>query len=262
MRKASKIGLAVVAGATVSLMTAGTAMAGGGATPKATGSVAIASHAYMSFNAFDYGSTGDRGTVDYSDFAYTTGTAGSGVWKLGNADVTFTDMTGSYVHNMTIDSVTPLSTTVSAFTGHGAYSAPPPAYTWNIAGNVVGNVVTFRIDYNQLVSGASYYVVGSGHLNPDGSVTDGTSTASDGDSLTWTLPAGSAVEVLHYRANVTQVSVAGAAATFDYTIPPGALGGTPVEVSVTDGGSSAVGNDTMTINGSAYPLTSGNLVVH
>jgi hypothetical protein len=71
---------------------------------------------------------------------------------------------------------------------------------------------------------------------------------------------------LHYTAQVTTVMVNAAlrTATWTYTIPAGfpGLSGIVVTMYVTDGGSPGAGHDTYGHNGTYYPITAGNLVVH
>jgi hypothetical protein len=228
--------------------------------PKATGSVAIDNHAYMSFNAFDYGETGDRGMVDYTDFAMATAdTVGSGVWTLtGTHEIVFT---GGDHHSITIDSVTPLSTHSIAFRAHG-YTMTPAHYTWTMTGTVSGTTVKFHMVYDQLVLGLPYYVDSTNGAIVGG-VVGGTALDSMGDTLPWTMAAG-AVEVLHYTTSVRDVVVDSetAVADFVYTIPVVPFVGTVVAVHVTDTGSPAATFDSMTLMGSPVGLTSGNLVVH
>ena len=45
---------------------------------QATGSISMSPAQFAAFNAFDYGASGDRGTVNYTNFDYAA--PGSGVW--------------------------------------------------------------------------------------------------------------------------------------------------------------------------------------
>ena len=72
-------------------------------TPKATGGIALSSPMqYVQFNAFDYGSTGDRGTVKYANFDYAS--PGSGVWNIGGTYPLVFEYLGDVVHSMTVTS--------------------------------------------------------------------------------------------------------------------------------------------------------------
>ena len=65
----------------------------------------------------------------------------------------------------------------------------------------------------------------------------GTAKSSQGQALTFTMPAGSFVSVLHYIAPLKAAQVQRHDATFQFTIPAGSnLAGTKVTVKVHDGG--------------------------
>jgi hypothetical protein len=88
--------------------------------------------------------------------------------------------------------------------------------------------------------------------------------------LSWSMPAGSAFEVLSYTAQVNCAVIGATDANFAFVIPAGsALAGTPVAVRVHDGGTPGTNGDTWAHGvgtcGSAtspYTIVSGNLVVH
>lgn len=85
---------------------------------------------------------------------------------------------GTYTHFFTIDSY---DSTTGNFSGTGYY-AVNPAYTWTIAGNQTGSIVTFYIDYTGL--NPSYWV------NADGEIVDGKLTGSataPGQTATWEI---------------------------------------------------------------------------
>src|SRR6187397_249981 len=81
----------------------------------ATGSIGLTGPLqYASFNAFDYGATGDRGTVKYTNFEF--GAAGSGVWNVSGTHALTTFLGASpYAHTMTIGSIVPTSPTSTTF---------------------------------------------------------------------------------------------------------------------------------------------------
>lgn len=229
--------------------------------PKATGSIALAGPAqYVSFNAFDYGATGDRGTVNYTNFTYPD--PGSGVWALNAQSSLVFEYGGLYYpHTMTIDSIYPTSNTSYTFTGSGSFD-PDNAYTWTVAGSVSGTTVSLHIVYTGAEAG--YHLDATGTIQQDGSVIGTSFSDSLGRTLTWAMPAGSAHEILNYSASVTDVEVTAPSATFSYTIPAGTdgLGGVPVTMNVTDGGSPGSAYDTYGHNGTDYTIIGGNLVVH
>ena len=79
-----------------------------------------------------------------------------------------------------------------------------------------------------------------GKVAADGSVS-GTAKSSTGQALTFSMPAGSFVSVLHYVAPIKADQIKGRDATFQFTIPAkvAGLGGTKVTVKVRDGGRGA-----------------------
>src|SRR5205814_4492030 len=262
---------AVVAAITVAALVASPLGAHATATPHATGDVALSNPLqYASFNA----SSAPSGTANYTTFTYAD--PGTNVWNIsGTHNIVFTTPdTSTYSHTMNVTNLVALSNTSTSFSGTGTYDADP-SYTWTVTGTVAGNAVSFHIVYTG--TGAGYFVNGSGTIASDGSIS-GTALDSNGLSLTWTMPAGSAFEVLHYTATVTCAFVNSAALTpnaqFWYTIPPTApagLAGLIIEVSVTDTGSPGVGHDTYAhgvasascspTSTTNHPLTSANIVV-
>jgi hypothetical protein len=263
-----KIGSRLLAGAAAFVLAAGVYAA-----PKfkhANGGVALSGPSqYVEFSVFDYGASGDRGTVTYTNFEYPA--AGSGVWTIGGTVPLTVSLGGAdFAHTMTITSVTPLSPTSVKFTGTGVYTADPTV-TWTVMGVISGSDITFTIVYTG--TNAGYTFNGTGTINADGSIT-GTGTDSLGQTpLTFSIPAGSVKEVLSYAAQVTCVDISGADATFSFTIPEGFadLSGTDVVAQVHDGGQPARAGDTWghglatgPCQGAVtnYPITSGNIVVH
>jgi hypothetical protein len=252
------VGLAVVPAAAVPSFT------------HVTGGIAMSAPSqYVSFNAFDYGPTGDRGTVNYTNFDYAG--AGTNVWNVGGTYELDTALGGTpYAHTMTVDTVTPISTTATLFSGFGDYIADS-SYTWTVTGSVTGSAISFHILYTG--TGAGYWFDAIGTIAPDGSMS-GTGTDSLGQTpLTWSTAAGSAHEVLSYTASVTCAVISSTDATFVFTIPAGfpGLSGLNIVAKVHDGGTPGTNGDTWahgvatsTCDGPVgyYPITSGNLVVH
>lgn len=236
---------------------------------QATGGIALSAPSqYVSFSAFDYGATGDRGTVMYTNFDYPV--AGTGVWNVGGTYPLVVTLGGTYTHTMTVDTVTPISPTSTRFSGTGYYN-PDPSYTWTVQGMVSGSNITFDILYTGTFAGYTFDAVGT--IAADGSMS-GTATDSLLQSpLTWATPAGSAHEVLSYTAAVSCAVVSAPNATFVFQIPTGfpGLSGLNVVAKVFDGGTPGTNGDTWA-HGVAtspcdgpvgnYPITSGNLVVH
>lgn len=265
----------IVAGvaAVLTLMLASSvALAAPSAFTHATGSIGLANPTQsVSFDAFDYGPTGDRGSVTYTNFEYAA--PGSGAWLpvAGTYALTATVDSVPYVHSMTIDTVTVITPTNATFSGTGFYIADP-AYTWTVTGSIVNGVVAFHILYTGTLAG--YYFDGTGlAADMSGSATD--SLLRQG--MTWAIAPAFAHEVLSYTALVTCAVVTRATATtsgtasFGYTIPAGfpGLSGLAIVINVVDGGTPGTAGDTyghgVGTCGAAttnYVITSGNLVVH
>ncbi len=236
----------------------------------ANGSVALSDPAqFVTFNAFDYGATGDRGTVSYTNFEMPA--TGTGVWSVfGTFPLTVSLGGTTFEHDVTIDTVTPISSTATKFSGTGSL-ASDPAVTWTIKGIVTGSDITFTITYTG--TNAGYTFTGTGTIGDDGSIT-GTATDSLLQSgLTFTIPAGSVAEVLSYTAPITCAVISGQDATFGFTVPEGFddLSGTEVVAQVHDGGKPkdkadtwAHGAATGTCEGTVtnFPIVSGNIIVH
>jgi hypothetical protein len=235
----------------------------------ATGGIALSGPSqYVSFDAFDFGATGDRGSVAYANFDYPA--PGTGVWNVGGTyPLDFVVGGSTYSHSMTVASVSPLSATASKFSGTGFY-VPDPSYTWSVKGSVHDSTIDFVIVYTG--TGAGYSVTATGTIAADGSMS-GTATASDLQTLTWSTPAGSVHEVLSYRADVSCAVIDDTTATFVFQIPAGfpGLSGLDVVAKVVDGGTPGTNGDTWAHGlastpcdgpASAYPIVGGNLVVH
>jgi hypothetical protein len=223
--------------------------------PHLTGSVALSGPAqYESFNNIG----GPSGSVSYTNFTYPS--PGSGVWSLNNAEIDFGYQGGIYPHSLTVDSIQVTGLNSYTFTGHGVFN-PDPSYTWNATGSVSGTTLSMHIVYTGTQAGYSLDFTGT--INPDGSVTGTSFSDSLGRSLTVSMPAGSAFEVLSYTAPASNVRFSGSSAQFSFVIPAStSLGGMPVTVNVTDGGNPGVGHDLYAHNGTSYTITGGNLTVH
>lgn len=227
--------------------------------PSARGSVALADPIqYVKFAAFAH--TRNHGSIDYTNFTYPANN--SHVWNIdGTHMLTFAS---TYVHTMNVTTVTPVSPDATLFSGTGAYN-PDPSYTWTVKGAVHRNAISFSILYTG--TNAGYQVSGHGLIAPDGSVS-GTAHDSNGVTLPFTMPAGSAMQVLSYRAPVTFAFIKDHNARFGFTIPagePAGLAGLHIIAKV-HGGSSptwAHGVATSKFNGpvTQYPITSGFIIV-
>ncbi len=96
--------------------------------------------------------------------------------------------------------LTALSPEKLAFSGSGSYNGG--GITWKINGRVANGKVRAEITYN----GQSYKVNLVGKVASDGSVS-GTALSSQGQSLSFTMPAGSFASVLHYTAPLRSAQV-------------------------------------------------------
>jgi hypothetical protein len=227
--------------------------------PHLTGSVALSGPAqYESFNNIGGPASG---SVSYTNFTYAD--PGSGAWSLPSntpVEIDFGFGGGNYPHHLTVDSLQPTGQSSFTFTGHGSYD-PDQSYTWNATGSVSGTTLSIHIVYTGTQAG--YTLDASGTISADGSVTGTSFSDSLGRTLTWSMPAGSAFEVLSYAASASAVQISGSSAQFSFVIPAGhALAGTQVTVNVTDGGSPGAGHDQYAHNNTSYQITGGNLTVH
>jgi hypothetical protein len=249
------------------LFAAGAAQAGP-AVKKATGSIVMSGpRQAASFEAFERAS--NKGAVTYTNFEYAVD--GTGVWvPAGTFDASFEYAglcNGPCVHTLTISDFEPLSPNSVSFEGTGFY-APDPAWTETFSGKIVGDQIKFKMvpDDGGTKYGWTFTKV-VGTIASDGSV-DGTWN----DSLLRTgivEIADIGYEAFSYSAQVTCAEVTGSDAVFGFDIPIAPLAGTHVAVTVHDGGSSGVGNDTWahTVGtcgdpGTNYPIVAGNLTVH
>lgn len=174
-----------------------------------------------------------RGDVDYTNWTYAE--PGSGVFApvAGPDALVFSLGSSTYAHTLNGAglNLVALSPTQLAFSGTGSYNGPGNI-TWTIRGQVNGSRLRATIAYN----GSAYKVTLTGTVANDGSVS-GTAKSSQGQALTFTMPAGSFVSVLHYIAPLKAAQVQRHDATFQFTIPAGSnLAGTKVTVKVHDGG--------------------------
>jgi hypothetical protein len=260
------LALAVAGGG---VATAGAASAHPFPVPKAAGSVALAHPAqYVSFNV-QAGHGRHHGWIDYANFMYRAPFAHTNVWNIGGASqLTFTAGGTTYQHTMQVDTVTPVSTTATSFSGTGKWN-DDPTYTWTVTGAVSYEHVSFSILYTGTNKG--YSLTATGVIARDGSVS-GTATDSNKLTLPFTMPAGSAFQVLRYQAPVAWATIGRHDATFGFTVPrmPVRLAGLRMIVRVHDGGP-GFAFDTYA-QGVAfwghfgrviqYPITSGNIFVH
>lgn len=247
----------ILASGALALAVVGGSVAGAGAAsaqytpvPTATGSVALAQPIqYASF--FVFGGYGQyHGWINYTNFTYPA--AHTNVWNIGGTHaLVFTVGSSQYTHTMNVTTVTPTSTHSTTFSGTGSYTTDP-SYTWTVTGTVNWNKVSFSIVYTG--TNAGYKVSGLGWIKPDGSVY-GTATDSNNATLQFTMPAGSALQVLSYTAPVRSASIWDHTATFRFTIPKGTpLAGVRVVVKVHQG-SHGYQSDTWAHGVAGYPLT-------
>lgn len=265
--------LAAVAGlATAATLTVAPAVAASASTvplPTARGHVALAGPLqYVRFAA--HTRTSNHGWVDYSNFEFAA--SGTNVWNISKADsLTFSVGGTDYAHTIKTLSLKALSPEATAFSGTGQYNGSPFS-GWTIKGVVYFNRLAFYILYT---SGANvgYHVSGTGLIAPNGSAS-GTATDSNGATLAFKMPAGSAFQVLHYRTGLTCAVIGFVNARIGFTIPstaPAGLAGLRIVAKVHDGGPGFTfdryghGLRTSWCNSTTitrYPITSGNIFVH
>jgi hypothetical protein len=177
----------------------------------------------------------NHGFVDYTNWQYAE--PGSGVYapQSGPQQLVFTYEGQPYAHTLNGGlKLVALSPERLQFSGTGAYNGG--GITWKITGQVSKDRLTAVIAYD----GQSYKVTLVGKVAKDGSVS-GTAKSSTGQALTFTMPAGSFVSVLHYVAPIKSDQIGRHDATFQFTIPSqvAGLAGTKVTVKVHDGGRGA-----------------------
>jgi hypothetical protein len=237
---------------------------------RATGSVALSGPAqYVKFAVSARHSHHRSGWIEYTNFTYPD--PGTNVWNIGGTHtLTFAVGGSAYQHTMDVTTITPLGPDATAFSGTGTYNPDPADYTWTVNGTVHRNTVNFTIVYTGSAD-PGYRVTAQGKIAADGSVS-GSATDTNGTTLAFTMPPGSAFEALSYTAPVTWASIGHHNANFVFTIPQGApagLAGLPIIVKVHDGGRGyahdtyAHGVATSPHNGPVtnYTITSGNISV-
>jgi hypothetical protein len=221
---------------------------------------------YVTFAAF--GHTMHHGWVDYTNFTYPD--PGTHVWNISKANtIVFTTGSRTLTHSMTVSRIKPTSPDSSRFYGTGASATSQP---WTVTGGADWSKIWFTIRYTG--ADAGYRVSAHGRIAADGSVS-GTARDTNNLAFSFTMPAGSAFQVLHYRASLTcAVVLRHHNARYAYTIPryaPAGLAGLRIVAKVHDGGwpgwkrdTYAHGVATSWCNGpvTRYPITSGNIVVH
>lgn len=267
MRNITRIGVALLASASLTLLYAGPATAGAAA-PKATGTVQLAPMQWASFDAFPGPPV--KGSVTYTNFDVA---ATSGVYRLGTTVPIVFNFGGLFPHTLTVLSENMLSYNSLQFSGTGVYDLDS-SFTFAAVGTITNNQIVMQVVYTGAGAGNTWNL--TGQVASDGSMT-GTATSPTLSSAdgTWTSPAGTAHSVLSYTTPVTCASVSGANATFGFTIPTASvpLGDIPIVVNVHDGGTPGTNGDTWAHGVSAgpgscsgatgaYEITGGNLVVH
>lgn len=190
---------------------------------------------YESFRALQ-GFGRYHGQVTYTNWQYAE--PGSGVFapQAGAHNLDFTYQGTKYGHILNGGlKLTAKSPDRLAFSGTGSYSGQAGA-TWKIAGFVDRNQVRAVIEYTGTLQ-PGYKVFLTGKVAADGSVT-GTARSSQGQDLTFAMPIGTFVSVLHYHAPIQSDRIGRHDATFQFTIPRyvGGLAGVKVTVKVHDGG--------------------------
>ncbi|MFC1622567.1 hypothetical protein ACFL1Y_01045 [Patescibacteria group bacterium] len=117
-------------------------------------------------------------------FAFSVASVGTAfepipdAWKIqGEHSIVFTCGGGEYNHTLT-----------DGFPGSGTYDANN-AYTWDMTGSIIGDVLNFTMVYTGVNAG--YTLNGVGTISPDGSI-NGT---TDGNCQTFLMEAGTATKV-------------------------------------------------------------------
>lgn len=216
---------------------------------------------YESFRALQ-GFGRYHGQVTYTNWQYAE--PGSGVYapQAGAHALDFTYQGAKYGHTLNGGlKLAAKSPDRLAFSGTGSYNGQAGA-TWKIAGSVDRNQLRAVIEYTGTLQ-PGYKVFLAGKVAADGSVT-GTARSSQGQDLTFTMPIGAFVSVLHYHAPIQSDQIGRHDATFRFTIPrgePAGLAGVKVTVKVHDGGWGRA-HDTYAhgVTGtplSRYPITGG-----
>lgn len=234
-----------------------------GVTPqKATGSVGLSGPSQsVWFRAFE--TTPAKGHLGYTNWDNPVVKAGTGAWDPNDAFV-LAEMYqggGPYNHSLKVTSVMPTFPMTVKFEGTGSYD-PDPSWTETFTGRIRHDVFNIRIKPDD--GGAAYgwtWMRANGTIDANGDV-EGTWTDSLGREDDFAIM-DAAHEVLHYSVPVMDVVVDGNTATFDYVIPAGILtvDPYPITVKVTDGGTPGAGHDTISFNGTAYTIVSGDLTV-
>ena len=212
---------------------------------------------YESFLAIQDGMV--HGAVDYTNWAYPE--PGSGTWAPADGPhALVTTFQGTpYAHTLNGGlTVAADSNDRLSFSGTGEFNGAADA-GWSASGHVTDNKVTFKITYNGTYN-PGYTATATGTIAANGSASGTMTSSLNQAGLTWTMPAGSFSEVLHYVAPVSSASVDTAARStvLAFTIPasvPG-LAGTLVTVSAHDGGP-GFASDTYAHNGTSYPVIGG-----
>ena len=230
--------------------------------PKTTGSVEMSyAHGplYMSYSAFPAASpAAAKGNVSYTSFGDPK--SGTGVWAPeGSFTIAFDHATH---HALTVTSVDPTSPTSLTFSGTGIW-VEGPSWTETFTGTISGSVFSLTLVPDAGVTPVHWEsLTVSGTSDTLGAIGGSYATMNPVYSGAFTITGG-VHEVFHYTAPVTAATVNGHDATFDFTIPAGFVGTDPypLTVSVHDGGSPVVNNDTISWLGTFYPIVSGNLTV-
>lgn len=269
MRTFGRIALTLAAASTAALASFGVASAGAptslGKSTGGVGFVDLAGNAqYLSYSAFDYGATGDKGSVEYTNFSVAL--PGTGIWAPDDFSMVFNvDGGGSGTYAQDVTGLVALGPSAVGFQGAGTASGWNSAFKGTITGstfamsmteiNAVDNTETYQLNANGTVDLVTGAVAGTWSDNYGG-VRTGTFTIAD-----------VGYEAFHYANAPVTTAAVGTPFTFTYRIPSGPYQGTLIPVAVQDRSTPAVPldntvlPDTLMLNGAPETLLNGNLNV-
>lgn len=265
MRGFKRAALLLAAASTAVFATFGVASAGPpNALGKSTGSVGFVDKynnaQYISFSAFDYGLTGDKGSVAYTNFSVAQ--PGTGIWVPGDFRMGFAvgiDPTIQATYAQHTTALVPLGLTSVGFQGTGSVTGWNSSFTGTISGSAFNMQMT---EINAADATDTYQLIATGTVDLVTGAVTGTWSDNYNTGRTGTFViADVGYEAFHY-ANAPVISAAvGTPFTFTYRIPTGPAAGLAIPVAVTDLSTPAVPLDQLVLNGLQETLLSGNLNV-
>lgn len=246
--------------------------AAGGATStylgKSTGGVGFVDQygnaQYFSYSAFDYGTTGDKGTAEYTNFSVAQ--PGTHIWVPSTFNLGFglgIDPTIVATYNMTTDptSLVALAPNAVRFAGTGS----TPGWNATFTGTLSGTALTMAItEINASDSTETYAMTLNGTVDPVTGAATGTWSDNYGTGRTGTFAVTDIGYEAFHNVNAVTSAAVGTPFTFTYMISSGPAVGLTIPVAVTDESTPAVApapHDTLVLNGRPETLLNGNLNV-